>query len=291
MPADLQEAGSRAVTQRGAGRDREMPVQPVRVSFCERGSVRGVGASPGQQPIHPGGHSRLGGSVHRRAMQQSLRSAYSASVAVSLAIASSCSMACLAHRAGTPLDIAPARTPADREPELVVGVREPAIRIDETRFEGAPSEPVSSVVEISRASSLIRSMRESGLYRQVDFEGQLGCEPDLLIEVQENPKLESCDADAAMLFLFLGVVPVWYSCDRGHYFRRVDGDPKSFEFPWYATQLFGWFVPLLNIFPSWTLRPPPESERDDVFRAFLLSHQADLLPSPRRDRDSSCSAR
>jgi len=39
-------------------------------------------------------------------------------------------------------------------------------------------------------------MRGTGLYRQVDFEAQLDCPADVVLEVIENPRLHKCDADA-----------------------------------------------------------------------------------------------
>jgi hypothetical protein len=204
------------------------------------------------------------------------------------ALVASLSLACFAHHAGTPLELEPAGTPTDHERKLVVGVRKPEVKLDPPIVEGAKAEPSTSLVHLDRSLSLIRSMRASGLYREVDFEGQLACAPDLVIEVHDNPQLGTCDADAPMALLYLGIIPVWYTCDGGHYFSRVDGETQRFEFPWHETRLFGWFMPFLNLLPGWTRRPPPPGRLYDTFRAFLLSHASELLPETRSDGPSAC---
>lgn len=187
------------------------------------------------------------------------------------------SAGCFAHHAGTPLDVEPAPAPTGHQPELVVGVREPEIELDPPIVEGYRAEAWTTLGDLGRAISLIRSLRASRLYREVDFEGRLESPPDLVIEVHENPRIAGCDADAPMMLLYLGVIPMWYSCDTGHHFSRVDSETRRFDFPWHETQLFGWLVPFLNLLPGWTWRPPEPSQRDDAFRAFLLSHRSELL--------------
>ena len=187
---------------------------------------------------------------------------------------------CFAHHASTPLDIDPVEQPEGYRAQLVVGVREPVVKLDPPLFEGHVQEAWTTLGTLSRSISLIRSMRASGLYREVDFEGQLACPADLLIDVHRNPRLASCDADAPFLLLTLGVIPVFYTCDHGHYFSRVDGDPMRFEFPWHETQLMlGWIVPPMNLLPGWTWKPPPRDKLNDTFRSFLISNASDLLPT------------
>ena len=134
-------------------------------------------------------------------------------------------------------------------------------------------------------------MRASGLFREVDFEGQLKCAPDVVVEANENPRLTTCDADAPMLLLYLGIIPVWYTCDSGHYFSRAEEDDHPFEFPWHDTLLFGWFPPLLNLFPGWTWKPPPPAQREESFRAFLLSIEPELLAGIEPQGRSACPRR
>jgi hypothetical protein len=210
-------------------------------------------------------------------------------VAALVSLAMLVSVGCLAYHAETPLKLEPAPPIPGYERTLVVAVREPEVKVGPSFAEAGRSDAESSAVRVGRATSLIRSLRASGLYREVDFEKQLSCAPDFVLEVYDNPRLG--DPDAPWVFLYLGVIPVPFESDTGHYFSRLGEGAEHFEFPWHETLLVGWFMPVLDLFPGWTLRPPPRSQRDDSFRAFLLAHRSELLAGPESATQGSCPSR
>jgi hypothetical protein len=183
---------------------------------------------------------------------------------------------CVSYHSGTPLKLQPVVPEPDRKAVLVVGVIEPEIKLDTQLFEGADPEAWTSTEELDRAIKLIRDMRATKLYYEVDFKSRLKCEPDIVLEVHKNPRLSDCDADAAMLLIYGGVVPAYTTCDQGHYFSWIDRPEKNFEFPWHETELFGWYGPILNLFPGWSWKPD-NSRLPDTFRDFLLLHESELF--------------
>lgn len=239
--------------------------------WTRRGTVRRLGA----------GFPRVCPTARRRPRK----------LACAVALAASAVMGCYAYHSATPLHLDPVGPLAGYPRTLVVGVREPEIKLDPPIVQGEEGEPWTSLGKLSLAISLIRSLRASGLYLKVDFEKQLKCSPDLVVEVEENPRLQSCDGDAVMALIYLGIVPVWYSCDEGHYFSLVGDKREHFAFPWHETQMFGWFMPIFDLFPGWTQKPPPRSQHDDAFRAFLLSHASVLLPARKGKARAPCPAR
>jgi hypothetical protein len=199
-------------------------------------------------------------------------------------------MGCISYHAGSPLPLKPSPPILNRRATIVIGVEEPPIKLDRPLFTGGETEPTTSMAEIGRAMFLIRHLRASGLFYEVDFKGQLRCEPDLLIRAEKAPRLSDCDADAAMILIYGGVIPAVTTCDVGLYFSRVDLPSRKFDFPWHETELMGWIAPLLNLSPAWALRPD-ESQMDDTFRAFLLAHESELLDGIERKGAPRCPRR
>lgn len=198
-------------------------------------------------------------------------------------------LACFAHRASTPLDLEPVPVIADYERRLVVGVREPEIKLDRPSYSGEEPAAGDSQADLRRAISLIRSLRQSGLYFEVDFQHRLRCPPDLVLETRAAPRLSSCDRDALMLSaMYLGVLPTFTTCDGGHYFAASGGN--SFEFPWHETGAFGWLVLPLNLLESWSWGRPELDKSNDAFRAFLLANKATLLTTTNSEERALCPA-
>ena len=158
---------------------------------------------------------------------------------------------CFAVGQSTLLVLNPDARLPDAHPTLVVGVREPAIALDAPLYDGAQPEVWTSRGEVQRSLYLIRSLRASNRFKLVDFEQQLTCPPDVVIMTVENPEPFHPDADAAWLFLYLGIIPIWGSSDSGHFFVNVDRPDDLFAFPWKRTEVIWWFSPLLWAFPGW----------------------------------------
>ena len=184
---------------------------------------------------------------------------------------------CFAHSSSTPLPLEPVAPIAEYDRAMVVGVREPEIKLDDRSDSSYDVTAYDSEAEYAFAISLIRSLREAGLYREVDFVHHLSAPPDFVLDTKRPPRLETCDPDAFLLMVYgLGVIPVWMTCDRGHYFA-VEATGERFAFPWHETLLLGWIAPIFDLSPGWTIRPPSPIRRYDAFRAFLLSHREELL--------------
>jgi len=193
-----------------------------------------------------------------------------------------CLAGCVAVRGRSPLALEPVAARADRPRALVIGVRAPRVRLDPPSIPGLNGEPRTALVELERALSLIRSLRASGLYREVDFEKQLQCVPDVVLELKRPPA--TCELRA--LPILLGI-PLWYTCDTGHYFARIDDAEARFAFPWQESVAIGGTAPLLIALPDWTPSRAP-ARLDDTFRAFLLAHESELAAGARTDAEPTC---
>jgi len=175
---------------------------------------------------------------------------------------------CLAVHQGTSLELDPSARPPDPSPSLIVGVREPTIALDPPLYRGAEPEVWTSRGDVQRSLHLIRSLRASKRFELVDFEQQLSCPPDLVLMAVENPEPFRADADAAWLFVYLGIIPIWGSTDAGHFFVDVERPDDLFAFPWKRTEVIWWFNPLLWPLPGWERKVDHEAGLDE-FSLFI----------------------
>lgn len=183
---------------------------------------------------------------------------------------------CLAVYQGTSLELDPGARPPDPQPALVVGIREPPIALDAPLFDGAEPQVWTSTSEGQRSLLLIRALRASNRFRLVDFEQQLPCPPDLVIMTVENPDAFHPDADTAMVFLYLGIIPAIWESDHGHFFVRIDAPDDLFAFPMKRTEIVWWFSPLFWPFSGWQ-RKVDNNIGLEEFSLFLGENWARLI--------------
>jgi hypothetical protein len=164
----------------------------------------------------------------------------------------------------------------------VVGVEEPEIHLD-----ARPPNPWRAV---PGAIELVNALRASGRFARVDFQRQLGCEPDLVLVPIENPDPgyhNGNDPDDTWLLLGLGVVPVIESFDRGHYFARRGTPDPAYAFPWERVEVLWWGSGPLALLPGWQFGRAPERSRE-AFAAFLDQHWSALFGGVTPRRDPKC---
>jgi hypothetical protein len=179
------------------------------------------------------------------------------------------------------LDLQPVPVPEGRARTLVIGIREPRIRLDQPVVPGLNGEISATQYEVVRALSLIRDLRASGLFRAVDFERQLPCRADVVLELEGVLNVGRPNA------YFLAGIPLSITTDDGHYFARVDAPDTRFAFPFLRTQNFGGTAPLFALLPGVTLLAN-RTELADTFRAYLLAHEAELAAGATPDGDAVC---
>lgn len=193
---------------------------------------------------------------------------------------------CLAVHQSTSLKLNPDTRPPDPHPSLIVGVRAPAIALDAPLYEDAQPEVWSSRGDVQRSLYLIRSLRASKRFKLVDFEQQLPCSPDLVIMAVENPEPFHPDGDAAWLFLYLGIIPIWGSSDFGHYFVNVERSEDLFAFPWKRTEVIWWFNPLLWVFSGWERKVDPDAGLEEF--SLFIGENWERLTSDHQRRGEEC---
>jgi hypothetical protein len=179
---------------------------------------------------------------------------------------------CVAIYQGTPLDLPERTTPQGAPSPLVVGVREPEIRLDPDEHSAYASQSA-----VRRAIELVAALRASGRFARVDFRGQLPCAPDLLLLSIPNPDDPHYDHDHAMLYLLLGVIPVIDPYDEGHYFARSDLEERPFLFRWSRVEVFWLLSAPLALLPGWHWGSEPD--RSDPEFAKFLDTRWDALTS------------
>ncbi|MFI5314344.1 MAG: hypothetical protein ACHQ6T_01475 [Myxococcota bacterium] len=191
---------------------------------------------------------------------------------------------CLAIYEGTPLELPP-RTERGSEPaRLVVGVREPRIRLDERGLHAYASEAAAL-----RAAELVEALRATGRFSRVDFERQLPCPPDLVLFAIRNPNDPHYDHNHALLYLALGLIPVIDPYDRGHYFVRVDRKDRRYLFPWSRVEVFWWLSAPLAVLPGWHWRSAP-ADSSESFAKFIDANWGELVSGVRPAMDEKCAA-
>ena len=208
-------------------------------------------------------------------------------IATALLIAVLASPGCVAFHQGTSIKLDPETRPPDPQPTLIVAIREPKITLDDPIFEGAQPEIRKSRREVQQSLYLIRSLRASKRFRLVDFEGQLPCPPDLILKTVDNPEPVYSDNDRVWGILALGIIPVWFSSDFGHFFVNVERPDDVFAFPWERTEvIMWWFNPLLWAFPGWE-REVDHNAEPEAFSLFI-GENWDRLTSHLTHREKVC---
>jgi len=160
-------------------------------------------------------------------------------------------------------------------PRLVIGIREPVLRLDEHG-----STALAYTAELSRAVRLIKKLRETDLFASVDFVSGLTRDPDLVLEAREGPPGEGIDGQSAIVSLMtLWVWPVIENWQKGVYFSRVDRPDSILSFDWPITKIVGWVCLPLNVLPGWGFYGDPDAF-EEQFLKFLLDNRDAIWDQP-----------
>ncbi len=200
-------------------------------------------------------------------------------------------VACVATREAPPLD-AEARAAVAREasPKISVGVREPVLALD-------PAEPGGRLGadryfgEVRQARRLIRLLRASGLFENVDFTRSLESPPELELVSLSSPERGSTPNEALVLAEILvagasaGILPIVVSRDTGVRFARADAPDRIFEFSWPRLDVAALLglspVVAIGALPGWRFSyglglAETEEPVDGRFAEFLAAHRGEL---------------
>ncbi len=182
----------------------------------------------------------------------------------------------------------------------VIGVLEPEIALDDDEL--SADERLSTYKTrfgIERASSVIASLRDTGLFEEVDFLCQLKSAPNIAVEVDIMPDPPSDpDAGVANMYFMLisgGVIPFVETYQAGLSFHRWNRPDESVKFDWPEQQVVGWLATPLPLLPGWLGSRSPDLRTEYLTNHLVAKHErlfdpdTWLTPGETRRLTSGCS--
>jgi hypothetical protein len=150
--------------------------------------------------------------------------------------------------------------------------------------------PLTVGVEPSRSTGdLVRFLRGTGLFTQVEPLEGLAAPPDLVVRYEDRCSFHRGGFVPLLPILTLGIVPQWARFELGYAFSFHSsggaGEPVLIGCgEAEGTMVVGWLGIPLNVLPNWTLQNPEESERFYNRLALAIAkRREDLVRLARKD--------
>jgi hypothetical protein len=128
------------------------------------------------------------------------------------------------------------------------------------------------------SNGLIRSLRRTGMFLEVDYAHNLTSPPDLFAETARG--VSGCAVIPVWTALTLGVIPTVCQERYGEVFnlRRVrDGDSVRVSYVGQGPAVLGWVAVLLNPFPGWSMKSVRMTSRFDQQVAASVAGNAEAI--------------
>jgi hypothetical protein len=165
-------------------------------------------------------------------------------------------------------------------PSVVVGIEytgaDPAVRSRQSLQTDDPEFLRASEPERA-GESLLRGLRATRLFKEVDYTGRLQSSPDLIAVPRPFRSLPF--HETWIWFFTLGLIPDCVTATRGYVFSlRVPSRPEAVEVEALSRDLacMGWCALVLNPFPSWA-SVFPEETLYGVLTLQLLAKRPDIM--------------
>ena len=130
------------------------------------------------------------------------------------------------------------------------------------------------------AERLVRSLRKTGLFEQVELVGSLQ-QPDLLVRI-EKTSYGVASVAPILTVASLGIIPTWATEGHGGVFTLerpdVEQEPVRIDFFYEGRTILGWAAVAANVGPSRTMRAPWKTDR---YREALAARIVDEIDAIR----------
>ena len=182
---------------------------------------------------------------------------------------------------------APSFSPGATElASLTIGVVAPEVVYEDDRWSHDPIREKN--LAFHRTDRLIRLLRESEVFHEVDYVSALSFKPDLLAAPKElSSKLPDEREIAVAHIFFLGLLPTWGTRNDGvglAFSKPDSGRTLAVDFDYPVQWVFGWPILFVWVQDGWVNGDPDEEEKSRSFRAHLVERASEIVDLARESK-------